>query len=260
MGTRLACAAVLWLVAAGGALEAQESNWVRSCRFSVQVDGTDGPAGIVFERRGTPDMLGRLDDGALFLLQPAQRRALTLDSERVEIADKDLRAVLNGPLPSEGSPVRLTPSALTFQAGDRWIKVLPTPPLLGEITSRQFLDLCHEYERAWVDYQPDTEMVRKLAEAGGGVTVEVFFGSWCPHCQILVPQLIKSLEAAGNADLRVKWIALPRTFSREPVVQERAVKAVPTVIVLKEGRELGRFSGTERIPVEESLANLLPQG
>jgi thiol-disulfide isomerase/thioredoxin len=260
MGSRLACAAVLWLAVTGGALQAEELIWDRSCRFSVAVDGTEGTAGIVFERRGTPDMLGQLEDGAVFLLQPAQRRALTLDGKAVKLTDKERRAVLTGSLPSEGNPVRLTPSALTFQVGERWIKVLPTPPLLGEIESREFLDLCPDYEQAWVDYQPDSEVIRKLAAVDGGVSIEVYFGSWCPHCQIMVPQLMKSLEAAHNAELQVTWIALPRNFSREARVKERAVTAVPTVIVLQEGRELGRFTGTERIPVEASLANLVPQG
>jgi thiol-disulfide isomerase/thioredoxin len=251
---------VVVMLAAGGLLWAEDSEWQRSCRFAVQVDGSDTTSGAIYERRGTPDMLGKLADNSWFLLQPAQRRVLELKPGQVAVAQDAHTATLSGALPNDGGTVRLTPAALSFDVTGRWVKVLPTPPLIGEVTAEDFLDLCPDYQEAEVSYEPDTKMVSRLASADGSRSVEVFFGSWCPHCQQILPKLMKSLRLANNSKLQVKWIGLPRSFASEPHVKAREVRGVPTIIVLEEGRELGRFNGTEKVPVEASLANLVQSG
>ena len=86
------------------------------------------------------------------------------------------------------------------------------------------------------------------------------YANWCPHCQKVLPKLIKSLRLADNSKLEVKWIGLPRSFSNEPMVKNREVRGVPTIIVLDGEKEVGRFSGIEKIPIEVSLANLVQPG
>lgn len=251
---------VLLLLLPAGAVRAQETVWSRSCRFFAEVDGGAAASGAVYERRGTPDMLGRLEGGVWFLLQPAQRRALALSAENAELVEGNRRVILRGTLPAEGNRVTLTPSALTFDMGGHWIRVIPTPPLVGEVTPDAFLGLCPEFQDRERAYEPRPEMVEQIASADGDVSVEVFFGSWCPHCQQVLPMLIKSLRMAGNSKLSVKMIGLPRAFRDDPAVKARAVTGVPTVIVFQDGEEVGRFSGTEQIPVEESLAKLVIHG
>ncbi len=234
-----------------------ESKWERSCRFTVQVDGGGSETGAVFEGKATANMLGRLPGGAWFLLEPARRRVLSLEAVNVEVDEMQRQAVLKGALPTSGSSIKLSPSGLSFDIAGRWVKVLPMPPLLGEVQAQDFLNLCPEFEDREINYQPNPEMVGRLAQAQKDVTVEVFFGSWCPHCQQVLPRLMKSLRLADNANLQVKWIGLPRSFSTEARVKAREVKGVPTIIVFSEGNELGRFSGTDQVPVEASLAELL---
>ena len=257
---RKAGIALLVLVATTGLLWAEDSVWQRSCRFSTDVDGSGVTPGTVYEKKGTPDMLGTLTGDVWFLLQPAKRRVLTLAAGQVKLAAKGPTAILSGSLPAEGTPVKLTPAALTFDVNGRFVKVLPTPALLGEVQAEDFLNLCPEFQEDETNYQPDSRTVTRLANAKKQHTVEVFFGSWCPHCQKVLPKLMKSLRMADNSNLQVKWIGLPRSFSNEPRVKDREVRGVPTIIVLEGEREVGRFSGVEKIPVEVSLANLVQPG
>lgn len=251
---------LLVLVATTGLLWAEDSVWQRSCRFSTEVDSAAVTPGTVYEQKGTPDMLGTLTGDVWFLLQPAKRRVLTLAAGQVKLAATGPTAILSGSLPDNGTPVKLTPAALTFDVKGHFVKVLPTPPLLGEVKAEDFLNLCPEFQEDESNYEPDSETVARLANATKHHTVEVFFGSWCPHCQKVLPQLIKSLRMADNSKLEVKWIGLPRLFSNEPRVKHREVRGVPTIIVLEGEREVGRFSGVDNIPVEVSLANLVQPG
>jgi len=257
---RKAGIALLMLVSTSGMLWAEDSVWQRSCRFATDVDSSGVTPGTVYEKKGTPDMLGTLTGDVWFLLQPSKRRVLTLAAGQVKLAADGPTATLSGTLPEEGTAVKLTPAALTFDVGGRFVKVLPTPPLLGEVKAEDFLNLCPDYQSDETNYQPDSKLVARLASAKKQHTVEVFFGSWCPHCQKVLPKLIKSLRMADNANLAVKWIGLPRSFINEPTVKAREVRGVPTIIVLEGDREVGRFSGVEKIPVEASLANLVQPG
>lgn len=251
---------LLMLVATTGLLWAEDSVWQRSCRFATDVDSSGATPGTVYEKKGTPDMLGTLTGDVWFLLQPAKRRVLTLAAGQVKLAADGPTATLSGPLPDEGTAVKLTPAALTFDVNGRFVKVLPTPPLLGEVKAEDFLNLCPDFQADETNYEPDAKTVTRLANTKKQHTVEVFFGSWCPHCQKVLPKLIKSLRLADNANLHVKWIGLPRSFINEPMVKERAVRGVPTIIVLEGDHEVGRFSGAEKTPIEVLLANLVQPG
>ena len=126
------------------------------------------------------------------------------------------------------------------------------------MTPAEFLALCPDFEDREREYKPDPDTVQAIAACGKEIELEIYFGSWCPHCQQVLPRLFKCLRLADNPKLQVRMIGLPRGFGSEPEVRARKVTGVPTVIVMDEGVELGRFSGTGDTPIEKSLADLLP--
>jgi thiol-disulfide isomerase/thioredoxin len=252
---------ILLLLTSVAAVWADATAWTRSCRFSVEVDGGKSPDGVVFEQRGTPNLMGQLPDGAWFLLMPPQRKVVLLDPNQVQVSQDGRGVLMSGAIPVEKARgVKFGPGEITFDLATHWLVVRPMPDLLGEVNAEDFLELCPDFQDREEAYQPQADPVQQIAKVNGKVTVEVFFGSWCPHCQQVLPRLIKSLRMADNSNLEIKWIGLPRTFGNEPEVKARDVKGVPTVIVFREGQEVGRFSGTESVPVEESLAKLVQSG
>src|SRR5262249_17842904 len=89
--------------------------------------------------------------------------------------------------------------------------------------------------------------------------VTLAFGTWCPDSKNYVPRLIKALSAAANDKIKVKLIGIDNQF-HEPVttVQPRRITNVPTVIVERGGREIGRIVETPAAgTMEEGLAAVL---
>jgi len=250
--------AVLALPLAFSPARAEETPWARSCRFTIEADGRSAPGGMVFEKRGVADLLGRLGDGTWFMVQPAQQQAHQIAPGGAGLELGGRQATVTAlPGAQRGIPLVLTPTGLTFTLTGHALRVIPTPPLLGDVTFDAFLSLCPEFQDREEAYAPSQDKLKAISAAANDVTVEVYFGSWCPHCQDVLPRLIKSLREIGNPKLRVRMIGLPRQFTEDPAVKARGVRGVPTVIVYRKDVELGRFSGTETTPVEESLAKLV---
>jgi len=66
-----------------------------------------------------------------------------------------------------------------------------------------------------------------------------FFADWCPPCRAMVPILEELAEELGDRARTVKVNA-----PENPALAQRfSVSAVPTLIVLKSGEEVGRMVG-----------------
>jgi len=75
------------------------------------------------------------------------------------------------------------------------------------------------------------------------VRIEVFFGSWCPHCREIVPQFLKSIQSIGNHGFEVTLTGVPHPpFDTYAPAREKGIRGVPTFIVYRGDEELGRFS------------------
>ena len=84
--------------------------------------------------------------------------------------------------------------------------------------------------------QPAFEALRQLP----GVTVVDFTAAWCGPCKTLDPVLSTlAAEYAGRA--RVVAVDV----NDVPAIAERFdVRSMPTVVLLRDGREVGRFVGS----------------
>jgi thiol-disulfide isomerase/thioredoxin len=108
-------------------------------------------------------------------------------------------------------------------------------------------------------YKPNDAAVAKLKAIDQPVEVTVVLGTWCPDSRSYVPRLMKSLQEAGNAKLKVKLVGIDYAF-RQPtsVIQPRGIINVPTVIVERGGREIGRIIETPAAStIEEDLTAIL---
>jgi thioredoxin 1 len=88
-----------------------------------------------------------------------------------------------------------------------------------------------------------------VLEAQEPVLVD-FWATWCGPCKMLAPVLE---EIAGELAGRVKVVKVNVEESRELVGQFR-IMSVPTLVLLKEGKELTRITGY--LPKEELLDKL----
>lgn len=117
--------------------------------------------------------------------------------------------------------------------------------LLGTQTRDQFLKepFSQWYSKEHDEYSMDTEAVAQLKkEKLNSHQIIVFIGTWCDDSHREFPRLMKILEAANYPMDKLSIIAVNRK-KESPSGEEGLynIQKVPTIIVKKYGRELGRI-------------------
>lgn len=109
-------------------------------------------------------------------------------------------------------------------------------------------------------YAPAPEMLARFAAAKDSVNYIVFGGTWCGDTQALLPKFFAVTEAAGIPENRITLIGVDRSKKTLYNLSEAfGVVNVPTFIVMKNGKEIGRVveygkTGTPEKEVAEIVA------
>jgi hypothetical protein len=133
------------------------------------------------------------------------------------------------------------------------------PGASGEMTLEKLWETVPVWRSMMTSYEPNPQAVQKIKADDKATTVTLAFGTWCPDSKNYVPKLIKALRAAANDKIQLRLVGVDNQF-REPVdtVQPRRITNVPTVIVERGGREIGRIVETPAAStIEEDLASIL---
>lgn len=119
-----------------------------------------------------------------------------------------------------------------------------------------FDDLKSEKLFTWygkhADYTPNSDVVSELSDAlkNYNVKMVVFLGTWCSDSHELVPRLERVLSECHYPTDEMPMYALDlEKNSLDGVAQSYNIEYVPTIILLQDGKEMGRIIET----VEESL-------
>jgi len=118
------------------------------------------------------------------------------------------------------------------------------------------------FEGSYTRYQPDPAILERLRPLLGGVSVEAYFGTWCGDSRRQVPRLIRLLDLAGFDDRQLSLVGLSdraMEFKQAPGHPEakRYVHRTPTIVVVREGREIGRIVETPAASIESDLLAIL---
>lgn len=90
-------------------------------------------------------------------------------------------------------------------------------------------------------YTPNAEGLEALKNNKDSIELLVFMGTWCHDSHFIIPKLFAFLDAAGFPRERQTLIGVDRdkkTLSH--LAEALGVTNVPTIMVMKNGRELGR--------------------
>lgn len=88
--------------------------------------------------------------------------------------------------------------------------------------------------------QPDTGIVRKFRK-DSSVQYIIFGGTWCEDTQFILPKFFTLQEKAGIADNRITFFGVDRQKqSFGNITSAMNITNVPTIIVMKNGKEVGR--------------------
>lgn len=89
--------------------------------------------------------------------------------------------------------------------------------------------------------RPDSSAVAALKANKDKIYFVVFGGTWCEDTHFVLPKFFKIQEASGFPENRIALFAVDRhKHSTGNIAQALNIISVPTIIVMKDGKELGR--------------------
>jgi thiol-disulfide isomerase/thioredoxin len=130
--------------------------------------------------------------------------------------------------------------------------------LVGPVT-REKVEAAPEWVQAEVEAKPDPNVAAALASVPAGAEVEVFLGTWCGDSRREVPRFWKAVDAAGGTvPFQVRYVGVDHA-KKEPAAEiaREGVRYLPTFIVRRDGREVGRIVETSPNGIESDLLALL---
>ncbi len=97
------------------------------------------------------------------------------------------------------------------------------------------------YHRQTEDYTPEAAVVEAFKSAKDSVRILAFSGLWCDDTKYIIPRFYAITDAAGMDSSRIVMLGVDRDKKTIELMAETFdVTLVPTLIVLKNGKEVGR--------------------
>ena len=134
-----------------------------------------------------------------------------------------------------GFSVKAQQFQVTKEGPDKILKGIITRADIANDSSFQW------YKTNQAGYTPNATAVNALKAKGNSVQVIAFGGTWCDDTKVILPKFFSILDAAGFPESRLTLIGVDRSKKTISHLSEALnVVNVPTFIVLKEGKEIGR--------------------
>ena len=86
-----------------------------------------------------------------------------------------------------------------------------------------------------------------------GIVFVDFWADWCGYCSMLAP-ILEEFKRAQDGKLRVYKVNID---SEEELSDRYDITTLPTIIIFKDGKEIGRKMGLQTM---ESLEEMIPSG
>ncbi|WP_205501936.1 thioredoxin family protein [Rufibacter psychrotolerans] len=107
-------------------------------------------------------------------------------------------------------------------------------------------------------YTPNPKIMEQLEPLLEGVTIKAYIGSWCLDSQRDLPRFIKIMDQARIPHSRFQLISLREDKSGLTGSEKTdSVTAVPTFILYKNGKEMGRIVETAYPTMEMNMVTIL---
>jgi thiol-disulfide isomerase/thioredoxin len=203
----------------------------------------------------SPRMIAVVCGEEVLLLDPetqevarAAKSQFTFAPDRTKATTTDLVTVPAG---------KLVKSGTTYLAGS--VLVTQHQSKAGPMTVEELYETAPVWRAIADHYQPDGALVERLRSIDAPVKLEVVLATWCGDSRQHVPRLLKALQEAANPNITVELIGIDSDFHQPmEVIAGRNITNVPTVIVTRDGRELGRMNETPAsATVEEDICDIV---
>jgi hypothetical protein len=245
---RRAALALAWTILLGTAgaagAVAQAPTFAPGGDLDVLVSGTPDPAARTYESPQDAAVLVVSDRlPSPVLLHVRSKGVQAVPAARLREASGGITIERGDPLADLGT-FSVEGTDVRFSHGDVAVVLRPKPALVGEHTLDELYEHTPKYRFDAEAYAPDPAIVAKLRELGRDYHVKVVFGSWCSVCKHYLPRGLAVADALDGAGIRFEYLGLPiQDPWQSPEVKRLGVTQLPTAIVYRGDREIGRFAG-----------------
>ncbi len=134
------------------------------------------------------------------------------------------------------------------------------PMLIGTIGQDELFKEFPVFKTNHDRYTPNDSVVASIRDHVGSIHIEIFLGTWCGDSKRNLAYFLKTLELAGWKDLSYTMHALDRTKrDKDGLAEKYKIVRVPTMIFLKDGKEIGRITEQPVQTIEEDILAILRQ-
>ena len=139
------------------------------------------------------------------------------------------------------------------------------PKLLGRCAVAQLDEppFSEWYHSGYEDYEPNPQILGAIRGADRrGVTMSLFFGTWCGDSRREVPRIVKLLDEMGFSRDQLELVAVDAVEGkqkRSPGGEERGLEIyrVPTLVVRRDAQEIARLVEYPMLSLERDLLAIL---
>ncbi len=136
--------------------------------------------------------------------------------------------------------------------------------LIGVLSKEQLREAPYKgwFEAGYNAYQPNPALIKNLKPLLQEVHILIFLGTWCGDSRREVPRFLKILDKAGFPATRTKLVGVDRRrdrYKKSPGDEQWGlhIRRVPTFILLKDGKEIGRIVERPTLSLEQDLCDML---
>jgi len=116
----------------------------------------------------------------------------------------------------------------------------------------------HVFTKEYTEYQTDKSDIERFSKALKKTRIKIVMATWCGDSKEQVPRFYKILEAAGYNTKKTEIICVDRKKNAGNIdISELDIKLVPTFILYKKGKEIGRIIETPVETLEKDLSKIL---
>jgi hypothetical protein len=158
-------------------------------------------------------------------------------------------------------PAQLTPpSAGTAST----VETVPASPavLVGKVTREQVEEAVPDWVLAEGKASPDAAAVQALGKVAPGATITIYLGTWCGDSKRELARLWRALdqmgETGGTFPATIELIGVDETkLEPKDLLAGADLEFVPTIVVRRDGKEVGRIVESSPHGIEVDLLDLL---
>ncbi len=243
---------------AARAQDAPPETFLLTGKFQLKIADKPVPDAKVYAvAAGAPKLLVLGGGDKPVLITAGGKTVEPIDPARVAPGDGD--AVTVAPGAAAGPVAALVVDGARLKAnlgGAQWV-LEPRAALAGDMEPEKLLAYMPEYRRNYDAYKPRLGDMRLLETLQQPTEIDIFFGTWCPHCEKYVPRMLRVAKELKNPNLTFKLHGVPANIDDDPLARQLKIKAIPMGLIKRGDQLVATVEGNNWERPESTLTALL---